>query len=94
MTNYPTGAANDSRAPFNETEVKPVKVDVIVYKAAVQFNADMQNYVVHVVDAEPGTVWGSGSSLEKALESFEESYSMRNNDEPCAAVVVDTIIQY
>lgn len=93
MTNYPTGAANDSRAPFNETEIKPTKVDVIVYKAAVQFNGDMQNYVVHVVDAEPGTVWGSGATLEKAIEDFEESYMLRH-DEPCEAAIKDTIIQY
>lgn len=93
MTNYPTGAANDPRAPFNETEIKPTKVDVIVYECATKFNGDIQNYVVHVVDAEPGTVWGSGSSLEKALESFEESYQLRH-DEPCDAVIKDTKIQY
>lgn len=93
MTNYPTGAANDSRAPFNETEVKPTKVDVIVYEAATQFNGDVQNFVVHVVDHEPGTVWGFGCTLVMALHDFEVSYENRY-DEPCDAVIKETKIQY
>lgn len=93
MTNYPAGAANDSRAPFNETEVKPVKVDVIVYEAATQFTGDVQNFVVHVVDSEPGTVWGCGCNLIIALNDFEMSYALRYN-ELCEAVVTRTIIQY
>lgn len=93
MINLPPGAANDSRAPFNETEVKPVKVDVIVYEAATQFNGDVQNFVVHVVDHEPGTVYGTGCTLVMALHDFEVSYEDRHN-EPCNAVIVETKIQY
>lgn len=93
MTNYPAGAANDARAPYNETSIKPVKVDVIVYEAATQFNGDVQNFVVHVVDHEPGTVWGSGCTLVMALHDFEVSYEDRH-DEPCDAVIKETKIQY
>lgn len=93
MTNYPTGAANDARAPFNETSIKPVKVDVIVYKCATQINGCVNNFVVNEIDAEPGYPWGAGATLEKALESFEESYMLRH-DEPCEAVIKETKIQY
>lgn len=92
MTNYPPGAANDSRAPFNEIEVKPTKVNVIVYENSFKITNDPQNFIVHEVNAEPGTAWGCGKDLSTALEDFEESYLLKH-DEYCQAVVVGTKIQ-
>jgi hypothetical protein len=87
MGNYPPGAANDPRAPYNEKPDPEIEVTVrsTLIKETVVIGCEAYQYVEHEYDPLDGSIYSH--TVTEAGDDLEECF--RNQDKTPIQIIMD-----